>query len=118
MNLAVQIKTEPLLFDKLLEPISQPLARLNRHSISQAAEKLTYAVFVRVLLFRVFAQIRSLRDLALDLKTNPTARLLELPTLGLSTLHDGFARYPVAWLISLIQHLTAKHPLAELSELQ
>jgi hypothetical protein len=118
MNPADAIKTEPLLFDKLLEPISEPLKQLDQHPISQAAKKLMYAAFVRVLLFRIFDQIRSLRDLTLDLKTKPEARLLNLPIVGLSTLHDGFARYPVEWLISLIQHLTANCPLAEVSELK
>jgi len=118
MNPADAIKTEPLLFDKLLEPISAPLKLLDQHPISQAAKKLMYAAFVRVLLFRVFDQIRSLRDLILDLKTKPETRLLNLPIIGLSALHDGFARYPVGWLISLIQHLIANHPLAEVSELK
>ncbi len=117
MNLATQITAEPLLFDKLLAPISQPLEDLNHQPLSQAAEKLKYPVFVRVLLFRIFAQIRSLRDLTLDLKTDLTARLLGLPPLGVSTLHDGFARYPVAWLISLTQHLTTSYPLGEIAEL-
>ena len=118
MTPADVIKTEPLLFDKLLEPISAPLQQLDQHPISQAAKKLTYAAFVRVLLFRIFDQIRSLRDLTLDLKTKPEARLLNLPIVGLSTLHDAFARYPVQWLISLIQHLTAHYPLAEIDELK
>lgn len=52
MNLAEQIKTEPLLFDKRLEPISQPLELLNQHPDSQVAGKLKYAVFVRVLITR------------------------------------------------------------------
>ncbi len=117
MNPADAIKTEPLLFDKLLEPISEPLKQLDQHPISQAAKKLMYAAFVRVLLFRVFDQIRSLRDLALDLKTKSEARLLNLPIVGLSALHDGFARYPVEWLISLIQRLAANYPLAEIDRL-
>jgi len=118
MNPADAIKTEPLLFDKLLEPISETLKQLDQHPISQAAKKLMYTAFVRVLLFRVFDQIRSLRDLTLDLKTKSEARLLNLPMVGLSTLHDGFARYPVEWLIGLIQHLTANYSLAEIEELK
>lgn len=118
MNLAQSIKTEPLLFDKILEPIRQPLDRLDQHPISQASKKLFYATFVRVLLFRIFDQIRSLRDLTLDLKTRPEAGLLKLPRLGLSTLHDAFARYPVKWLISLIQHLQANHPLPQIPEIR
>ena len=58
MNLAEAIKTEPLLFDKILEPISEPLDQFDQHPFSQASKKLFYAAFVRVLLFRVFDHIR------------------------------------------------------------
>lgn len=118
MNPADEIKSDPLLFDKLLEPISKMLEELNEHPISRAAKRLKYAVFVRLLLFRFFGQIRSLRDLTEDLKTSLTARLCNLPVLGLSTLHDGFARYPVEWLIALIQHLQADYPIGEIDELK
>lgn len=112
------MKTEPLLFDKLLEPINDLLEQLDAEPISQAAEKLKYRIFIRVLLFRLFGQIRSLRDLVLDLKTNLAVPLLGLPTLGLSTLHDGFSRYPVEWVIRSIKHLQANHSLNEIDELQ
>jgi Transposase DDE domain len=115
---ANQIKSDPLLFDKLLEPISKSLEQLNEHPISQAAKILKYAVFVRVLLFRIFAQIRSLRDLKEDLHSSETPRKFNLPVLGLSTLHDGFARYPLEWLIGLIQRLQADYPVEEIGELK
>jgi len=115
---ADQIKSEPLLFDKLLEPISNSLEQLNEHPISQAAKRLKYAVFVRLLLFRIFAQIRSLRDLIEDLHSSDTVRKFNLPVFGLSTLHDGFARYPVEWLIGLIQRLQTDCPLQEIDELK
>lgn len=118
MEPANQIKSEPLLFDKLLEPINKSLERLNEHPISQAAKRLKYAVFVRLLLFRIFAQIRSLRDLKEDLHSSDTARKFNLPVFGLSTLHDGFARYPVEWLISLIQRLQTECLLQEIDELK
>lgn len=118
MEPADQIKSDPLLFDKLLEPISKSLEELNQHPISQAAERLKYAVFVRLLLFRIFAQIRSLRDLKEHLHSSETARKCNLPVFGLSTLHDGFVRYPVEWLIGLIQHLQADYPLQEIDELK
>lgn len=57
MNLAEAIKTEPLLFDKMLEPISEPLNQFDQRPFSQASKKLFYASFVRVLLFRVFDYI-------------------------------------------------------------
>jgi hypothetical protein len=115
---ADQIKSEPLLFDKLLEPISNSLEQLNEHPISQAAKRLKYAVFVRLLLFRIFAQIRSLRDLIEDLHSSDAARKFNLPVFGLSTLHDGFARYPVEWLIGLIRRLQADDQIEQIDELK
>ena len=117
MTLTAAIKTDPLLFDKLLEPLRQPLAELAQHPLSQAAGKLTVVVFVRLLLFRLFAQTRSARDLLTDVQSSPTARALGFFKLGLSTFHDGFARYPVAWFARLVQHVQAAFPVAPLDEL-
>ena len=117
MTLAAAIKTDPLLFDKLLEPLQQPLAELAQHPLSQAAGKLTVVVFVRLLLFRLFAQTRSARDLLTDVQSSPTARALGFCKLGLSTFHDGFVRYPVVWFARLVQHVQAAFPVAPLDEL-
>lgn len=94
MSLAASIKTDPLLFDKLLEPLQQPLAEFAKQPLSQAAVNLTSAVFVRLLLFRLFAQTRSARDLLTAVQSSPTAQALGFFKLGLSTFHDGFGRYP------------------------
>ncbi len=115
MSLAPPITSDPLLFDKLLEPIAAPLDELDHQPLSQAASKLKFAIFIRVLLFRIFNQVRSLRNLTLDLKSSPSAKPLRLPSLGLSTLHDAFVRYPSCWVISLVQSV-APH-LAQLPKL-
>lgn len=117
MNSATEITSDPLLFDKLLEPIEAALQELDRHAVSQAAKKLRLRLFVRLLLFRLFAQIESLGMLVLDLKTKPAARLLGLPVLGLTTIHDAFARYPLAWFIRLTQALRADGVLLAIPEL-
>jgi hypothetical protein len=44
MTPAASIKTDPLLFDKLLEPLQHPLAELAQQPLSQAAGKLTIVV--------------------------------------------------------------------------
>ena len=117
MTLTAAIKTDPLLFDKLLEPLQQPLAEFAQQPLSQAAGKLTFTLFVRLLLYRLFAQTRSARDLMTDVQTQPTARALGFFKLGLSTFHDGFVRYPVAWFARLVQHVQAAFPVAPLDEL-
>ena len=111
------ITNDPLLFDKLLAPIEAALQQLDADSLSQAAKKLRFRLFVRVLLFRLFAQIESLGLLVLDLRTAAAPRLLGLPRLGLSTLHDAFARYPQAWFVQLTQAVLAEGGLTTLPEL-
>src|SRR5215211_3150873 len=107
MNSTAEITSHPLLFDKLLEPLEPVLEQLDGQPISRAAKKLRFRLFVRLLLFRLFAQIESLGMLVLDLKTKPAARLLGLPVLGLTTIHNAFARYPLAWFVRLTQSLLA-----------
>ena len=107
MTLTDSIKSDPLLFDKLLEPLAATLQQLDAEPLSQAAHKLRFRLFARLLLFRLFARIESLGMLVLDLKTQPMARALGFPVLGLSTLHDAFLRYPLAWFVRLTQLLLA-----------
>lgn len=112
----IPIETEPLLFDKLLEPLDPVLQQLDLEPLSQAAEKLKFRLFVRILFFRLFARIESARDLVTDLRCKPEARQLGLSAVALSTLHDAFIRYPVAWFVRLQQHLVQTLPLLELPE--
>lgn len=118
MNSTAEITRDPLLFDKLLEPLEARLQQLESEPLSQAAKKLRFRLFVRLLLFRLFARIESLGMLVLDLKTQPTARALGLPVLGLTTLHDAFLRYPLAWFVQLTQALLLDGVLLALPELQ
>jgi hypothetical protein len=111
------IESDPLLFDKLLAPLEPRLAELDRQPLSSAARKLGFALFVRLLLFRLFSQVSSLRDLVLDLRTTSTARGLGLLPLGLSTIHDAFARYPATWMAQLCHHLLQSLVLVQLPEL-
>jgi len=117
MTLTDSIKTDPLLFDKLLEPLEATLQQLGAEPLSQAAKKLRLRLFTRLLLFRLFARIESLGMLVLDLHTQPTARALGFPVLGLSTLHDAFLRYPLAWFVRLTQLLLADGVLLAVPEL-
>lgn len=118
MNSTPEITNDPLLFDKLLEPIAASLQQLDQEPLSRAAKKLRFRLFVRVLLFRLFAQIQSLGLLVLDLKTTLAARDLGLPVLGLATIHDAFVRYPLAWFLQLTQALLADGVLLMIPELQ
>lgn len=117
MNSTAEITTDPLLFDKLLAPLEATLQTLDADPLSQAAKKLTRRCFVRVLLFRLFAQCGSLGNLVLDLRTRREARLLGLPVLGLATLHDAFVRYSHAWFVALTQAVLRSGLLLPVPEL-
>ena len=118
MTPPLTIETEPLLFDKLLAPLEAVLQQLDQEPLSQAAEKLKFRLFVRILFFRLFARISSARDLITDLRCKPAARALGLPVVALSTLHDAFIRYPLAWFVRLHGSLLETLALAELPEVQ
>jgi DDE family transposase len=111
------IESDPLLFDKLLAPLEPLLSDFDHQPLSRAARKLAFALFVRLLLFRLFSQITSLRDLVLDLRTSSTATALGFVPLGLSTIHDAFSRYPVTWFAALLQYLLQSVVLVQLPEL-
>ena len=118
MNSTAEITTDPLLFDKLLAPLEATLQTLDAEPRSQAAKKLTLRCFVRVLLFRLFAQAGSLGNLVLDLRTKSEARLLGLPVLGLATIHDAFVRSPHAWFVALTQAVLRRGLLLPVPELE
>lgn len=86
-------------------PLEPVLQQLDQEPLSQAAGKLKFRLFVRRLFFRLFARIKSARDLVTDLRCNPQAQALGLTAVALSTLHDAFIRYPPAWFVQLQQHL-------------
>lgn len=114
----LEIESDVVVFDKLLAPLDPLLDRFDQEPISQAAKKLGFKLFVRLLVFRLLAQVRSLRDLKTDLGSCPMARALGFPILGLSTLHDAFARYPVAWLCVLSMTLCQGLSMSTIPEVE
>jgi hypothetical protein len=82
------------LFFILLQPIEASIAPIiDQNALSQ---KLFYADFVRKLLFAYLEEVKSLRSLALELKTNQKCEDLGLTQTPFSTLKDGFYRFPAA----------------------
>lgn len=118
MNLPNSIEPEGLLFDKLLEPLDQSLETLDQSFISQSAGKLRFRLFIRLLLFRLFARIESLRDLVQDLRTAELCQQVGFPRLGLSTFHDAFARYSADMLQQLWAALISQSEFLRIPELK
>lgn len=105
MNLPEAIETEPLLFDKLISPLDECLSELDKSKVSQEAKKLGFALFVKLMLFRIFFETKSMRDLVRDLETSLATKIIVFPLLGLSTLHDAFVRYEVSMFQRLYSFL-------------
>jgi hypothetical protein len=81
------------------EPIRCLPPQLDAAPLSQAAKKLTFRLFVRVLLFRLFSPAGSLGNLVLDLRTKAEACVLGLPNRTLAVLDLSLETLStLAWL--------------------
>ena len=82
------------LFTILLQPLEAILASMSE-IIDQKSltQKLFFADFVHKLIFGYVYQVSSLRNLSLELQTNPLCAALGLGFTPFSTLKDGFARF-------------------------
>lgn len=116
-NLPVEIKNDLPLFDKLLEPIAEILTEFDATEVSQSAKILKFGLFSKLLFFRLFAQIETLRDLVQDLETLPEAQHLGFFRVGISTFHDAFARYSGQLFADIFAFLADRFPLEKVSEL-
>lgn len=78
----------------LLHPIEAIIASVSEIIDHQShSQKLFFADFVKKLIFGYVYQVSSLRNLALELKTNTICRALKLEFTPFSTLKDGFSRF-------------------------
>ncbi len=82
---------------------------------TETARKLTFTHFVQLLLYFYVAGLDSLRSLITDLNTKPISNI-GLATVGLSTLHDAFWRYPARLFQQLYQTLLEKGMGCQLEE--
>lgn len=109
----------PTTFEALLAPIASLLTEMSPAIDAQAqSRKLFFADFVRLLVFAIVMRIPSLRQLVTELETSPTATSLPLPTMPLSTLKDGFIRFPVTAFARLFQHLVHTVSWLEVEEIK
>ena len=116
-NLPMEIRNDLPLFDKLLEPIAEILTEFDAIKVSQSAKILKFGLFSKLLFFRLFARIETLRDLVQDLESEPKAQELGFFRVGVSTFHDAFARYSATLFAQIFGHLVERFPLEKVSEL-
>ena len=82
------------LFTTLLQPLEAITASISDIIEQKSlAQKLFFADFVHKLIFGYVYQVSSLRNLSLELQTNPLCAALGLGFTPFSTLKDGFARF-------------------------
>ena len=114
-----ELTPPPPTFEALLAPITPLLTEMAPAIDAQAqSRKLFFADFVRLLLFALVLRIPSLRQLVTELETSPTAASLNLPTMPLSTLKDGFIRFPVTAFARLFHHLVQTASWLEVEEIK
>jgi len=100
MNEPDDLKENCTTFDQLIEPIMTKVQAIEASRAIHYRERLTFATFVRLLVYYFVMPVESGRQLLTD-------ALSAAPSLGLekverSTFFDGFNRFPVAWFQMLL----------------
>ena len=90
-------------FDELFRPLVEPLKQLEDEHPPHHLEKLSFMVFVRLLVYHFTKECKSGRLLLTDVKT--AAKELKLSSVPHSTFFDAFKRFPVAWFVTLLSFL-------------
>jgi hypothetical protein len=102
------------LFNTLLHPLEAIMASI-APSIDQESDsqKLFFTDFVRKLIFGYLYQNSSLRNLELELKTNPVCQELGLEPTPFSTFKDGFSRFASKYFKQLFETVLEHTNLAQ-----
>lgn len=102
------------LFATLLQPLEASLAAsgtiIDQRTNSQ---KLFFTDFVRKLIFGYVYQTSSLRNLVVELETNPMCQALGFGVTPLSTLKDGFSRFKSKHFKQLFESLLEQTDLSK-----
>lgn len=107
------------LFSILLQPIEAIIASLSEIIDQEShSEKLVFADFVNKLLFAYLYPVSSLRNLVLELQTNPICQELGLTFTPFSTLKDGFSRFESKHFKQLFESALEQISLSQVSYLE
>ena len=103
------------LFNTLLRPIKSIIDSISP-SIDQQnhLQKLFFADFVQKLIFGYIYQVSSLRNLSLELQTNPICQVLGLSFTPFSTLKDGFSRFESKYFKQLFETVLEQVDLSKI----
>jgi hypothetical protein len=106
------------LFNTLLQPIEAIIASISPIIDQESnSQKLFFADFVQKLIFGYVYQTSSLRNLTVELKTNPVCQALGFAATPFSTLKDGFYRFESKYFKDLFDRLVGQTSLSKVSYL-
>lgn len=106
------------LFNTLLQPIEAIIASISTIIDQESnSQKLFFADFVQKLIFGYVYQTSSLRNLIVELKTNPVCQALGFKATPFSTLKDGFYRFESRHFKELFERLLEQTSLSKVSYL-
>jgi Transposase DDE domain. len=106
------------LFTILLQPIEAIIASMSEIIDQEShSQKLFFAGFIKKLIFGYVYQVSSLRNLSLELQTNPLSRGLGLGLTPFSTLKDGFSRFDSKHFKQLFESVLAQTSLSKIGHL-
>ena len=107
------------LFTILLQPIEAMIASMSDIIDQESnSQKLFFADFVKKLIFGYVYQVSSLRNLSLELQTNPVCRALGLSLTPFSTLKDGFWRFESKHFKQLFESILEPTSLSKVKHLE
>jgi hypothetical protein len=105
-------------FTLLLRPIEGHLSdNSSKIDIESGSKKLFFTDFVTKMLFSIVYQCDSLRNLSLELQTNPICKDLGLSYTPFSTLKDGFSRFDSEHFKSIFEHILSILPFNKVAYL-
>jgi len=106
------------LFTILLQPIEAIIASMSEIIDQEShSQKLFFADFVKKLIFGYVYQVSSLRNLSLELQTNPMCRAVGLRYTPFSTLKDGFSRFESKHFKQLFESVLEQTKLSQVKQL-
>lgn len=117
MEATSKFSEDPLLFYELAKPLETLLENPANLPEKDTAKRLTFKIFVNLLLYFYFSGIDTLRSLITDLKTKDVSQI-GLLLVGLSTIHDAFCRYQARLFQRLYLALLKIVPSQQIQEFQ
>jgi len=109
-SVILSCQTKKIMQEKVFSELIAPLTAFCANAETKIDEKcnskaLFFENFAQILIFGISIGVASMRKLLKELKTNPSAKELELPEVPYSTFRDGFSRFEHKFFNDLYQYI-------------